>query len=146
MDGIDWLEDEKNNGNIYSDESCTNVFVGEIVYDTTYYYRASRSEATMDVTDHSTNGRVKVKASFAPTDNYSWVSGRFSSVAYLTEQGGYSQDLDGGYLETVAGGSAHRALNGILYLEGDDSNLTSEAVQAGDKIGTVTLTIEPDLN
>lgn len=145
-DGIDWLESEKNNGNIYSDESCMNVFTDEIAYNTTYYYRVSRSEAVMDVTDRSTNGKVKVKASFTPTDNYSWVSGRFSSIAYLAEQGGYSQDLDDGYLKAVAGNQVSTVLNGILYLEGDNTHVTSDAVHAGDKIGTITLTIEPDLN
>lgn len=131
------------NYDLFQDSACTEPATAP--YNAPLYANLPNL-STIDVTDSTTNGRVKARASFSPEDDYSWVTGRFSSVAHIDNNYNFSQDLDNGYLEAVAAGQGSRSLNGILYLEGDSSHVTSDAVHAGDKIGTVTITIEPDLN
>lgn len=128
---------------LFQDDACTEPAAAP--YSGPFYARLL-SLGTIDVDDSSVNGRIKARASFSPEDDYSWVTGRFSSVLYVDNDGNFSQDLDDGYLEATAGGPSYRHLNGVFYLEGDNAHVTSDAVHAGDKIGTVTLTIEPDLN
>ena len=129
--------------NLFQDDACTEPATAP--YSAPLYANLSNL-STIDVTDSTANGRVKARASFNPEDNYSWVTGRFSSIAHIDNNNNFSQDLDGGYLEAVAASQGSRFLNGVLYLEGDNTHITSDAVHAGDKIGTVTITIEPDLN
>ncbi|MBQ6461601.1 hypothetical protein IJJ36_04230 [Candidatus Saccharibacteria bacterium] len=132
---------------LYQDDACTEPaeepFAGP-------FYGKVPSLSTIDVEDSTVNGRIKARASFSTENGYSWVTGRFSSAVYATinADGSYSfsQDLDNGYLEALAGSEGTTSFNGILYLEGDGTHITSDSVHAGDKIGTVTLTIEPDLN
>lgn len=131
------------NYDLFQDNACTEPATAP--YDAPLYAKLSNL-STIDVTDSTVNGRVKAKASFSPEDNYSWVTGKFSSIAHVDNNNTFSQDLDNGYLEAVAAGQGSRLLNGVLYLEGDNTHVTSDAVHAGDKIGTVTITIEPDLN
>ena len=128
---------------LFQDDACTEPATEP--YSAPLYAKLP-SLSTIDVTDSTVNGRVKAKASFSPEDNYSWVTGRFSSIAHIDNNNNFSQDLDDGYLEAVAAGQSSTLLNGVLYLEGDNTHITSDVVHAGDKIGTVTITIEPDLN
>ena len=135
---------EPNFDGLYKDNMCTEPategFAGP-------FYANLLSGGSIDVLDNTTNGQVKIKASFTPENKYSWVTGKFSSVVYADNNGNFSQDLEDGYLVGVMGTVGHTAgFNGMLYLEGDDTHVTSDAVTANDKIGTVTLTIEPDLN
>lgn len=135
---------------VFQDNACTEPFTAP--YSGQALYAELKNYNTIDVTDHSSNGRVKARVSFSPENDYSWVAGRFSSVAYLDNNGNFSQDLNNGYLLGIASGQddvtglPSATYNGILYLEGDSAHITSDSVHAGDKIGTVTLTIEPDLN
>lgn len=128
---------------LFQDNACTEPATAP--YSAPLYANLP-SLSTIDVTDSTVNGRVKARANFSPEDNYSWVTGRFSSIAHIDNNNNFSQDLDDGYLEAVAASQGSRFLNGVLYLEGDSTHITSDAVHAGDKIGTVTITIEPDLN
>lgn len=130
--------------NLFQDDACTEPVT--VPSSASSFYAKLSNLSTIDVTDSTVNGRVKAKASFSPEDNYSWVTGKFSSIAHVDNNNTFSQDLDNGYLEAVAAGQGSRLLNGVLYLEGDNTHVTSDAVHAGDKIGTVTITIEPDLN
>ena len=130
-------------GNLFQDDACTEPATAP--YSAPFYANLPNL-STIDVTDSTVNGRVKARASFSPEDDYSWVTGRFSSVAHIDNNYNFSQDLDDGYLEAVAASQSSTLLNGVLYLEGDNTHITSDVVHAGDKIGTVTITIEPDLN
>ena len=141
--GNEESSDSPNFDGLFEDNACTEPATGA---SSGPFYANMLTGGTIDVVDSTTNGQIKARASFVPEDDYSWVVGKLSSVIYADDNYDFSQDLDDGYLETIAGGPVSRILNGVLYLEGDDVHVYSDSVTAGDKIGTITLTIEPDLN
>ena len=147
-DGYDWLNNEKNKGYIFEDESCKSVFVGEIVNDVTYYWCPMYSASgVVQLSDNSTNGRVKATASFASSDSYNWVTGRFglwvmdegNLVFNESENGKFQQYVDINWDGTA---TTHTMIN--LNLEKNREPASSELISTNDKIGTVTINIEPD--
>ena len=149
-DGYDWLSNEKNKGYIFEDESCKNIFVGEIENGTTYYwcpiYFAS---GVVRLSDNSTNGKVKATASFESDDSYNWVTGRFglwemnggSAVFNESEDGEFQQFTD---INWDGDTTTYTMIN--LDLEKTGEPLSADAISTDDKIGTITISIEPDLN
>jgi hypothetical protein len=149
-DGYDWINAEKNKGYIFEDEACRTMYNGEIVNNELYYwcpiYLAS---GVVQITDNSTNGKVKASASFSPETNYNWVSGKFglweksgnNLVFNESENGAFQQLEDTNWDGTII---THTMIN--LKLEKNQNASGAQTVSANDKIGTITINIEPDLN
>lgn len=152
-------------GILYSDSSCTTVLEEEPA-EGTQVYSKSGFEDYMSVQDNSTNGKIKVSASFTSENNYDWVTGEFVTGGYWTDGESLSHmgisrenylvigdDIYYYYGENYSNGqiTEHPNVPGLHYanlvLKTDQSaDLSAANVTANDKIGTVTITIEPDLN
>lgn len=148
-DGYVWLNNEKDKGYIYEDESCKNAFDGEIVSDTTYYWCPIYSASgAVRLVDNSTNGRLKAVASFSSSDGYGWVTGRFGLWEMDTEGVLTFNESENGelqqYTDTNWDGSSttYTMINLDLKKNREPSN--SELISANDTIGFITLHIEPD--
>lgn len=149
-DGYDWLNNEKNKGYIYEDASCENMFVGEIVDGTTYYHCPIHSASgVVRLSDNSINGKVKATASFSSDNNYDWVTGRFG----LWEMNGgtqvFNESANGEFqqfTDTNWDGATTTSTMINLDLVKNREPLSSESISTNDKIGTITINIEPDLN
>lgn len=145
--GVEALTSAKNNGILYSDSACSTLQTGELISGTSYYEKTEVG-GKIRVVDSSVNGRVKARASFSTEDDYDWVIGKLASTYTLTVNTGeieYGEDLVDGLLPARQGLSI-RAYDGYLHLEKDDSQVSAESISTSDKIGTLTITIEPDLN
>ncbi len=129
---------------LYTDDACTAQYTGDLI-DTSGLYRKSPS-SSIRVYDQSVNGRIMASVSFNPTDKYSWVIGKFADpnetrINFDTETITYGEDIVGGILPAV---TTTRNFEADLYFEKDPSATpSSESITTSDKIGTVTLTIEP---
>ena len=157
--------DELNSGILYSDSSCT-VVVEEEPEEGATVYSKSGFENYVTVQDGSTNGKVKVSASFTPENNYDWVNGEFVAGGYWTDGESLSyldisrenylvigDDIYYYYGDNYNNGQIpeHVDFPGLHYASlvlktNPSTDLSSVNVAANDKIGTVTITIEPDLN
>ncbi len=149
-DGFDWLTNEKDKGFIYEDESCRTRFTGEIADGVSYYWcPAYDASGVVKLSDNSINGRVKATASFTPSDDYDWVTGRFglwemnsgNLVFNESENGEFQQ-----YVDTNWDGSSVVYTMLDLKLEKNEEALGSTSVSTSDRIGTVIISIEPDLD
>lgn len=152
-------------GILYSDSSCTTVLEEEPA-EGTQVYSKSGFEDYMSVQDNSINGKIKVSASFTSENSYNWVTGEFVTGGYWTDGESLSHmdisrenylvigdDVYYYYGENYSNGqiTEHPNVPGLHYanlvLKTDQStDLSAANVTANDKIGTVTITIEPDLN
>ena len=149
-------------GNLYAYDSVpgsvncvTPVDVNSIVSGTTYSYLAPGPH-NITVRDTSENGRFKVQGSFAAEEDYSWVKGVFADAGVgafpeysfaNNEYWGYV-GAEGPFVPVMGalGGKNNYAAYDIgFFLDVNrDVEFDPSSVTAGDKIGTLTLTIEPD--
>ena len=97
--------------------------------------------------DNSVNGKVKVKASFTAESDYSWVKGVFSEggplYTYANSWITYTEN-DGSFYKLNA--NDEEAYVNFHLETKPDAEYDASSVAAGDKIGTITLDITPDLN
>ncbi len=158
VDGAEAWQLLQENGNLYTDNQCTTLETGEI--SGSHYYQKAISGGKITVADNSTNGKVKATASFAPTTNYSWVSGHIGVQLMGNAWGtpivplGFSPatntfsytELENGELADESD-PAGRKLGGYLYLTVNDAAAAqASSVASEDKIGTVTVEITPVFN
>ena len=127
----------------------------EFAVETTYSYY---SYDTIRVKDYTANGRLKVSASFASTDDYEWVTGKIGDWSThcskapeenMTCSRNFNNHEDGSLLynsTNVDTHGAYRLLLGSFKLEKIPGMGNTEPIATGDKIGTITLDITPDLN
>ena len=165
-DGFSSLEFEA--GAIYSDANCTTV-VTEEPADDTLVYDLSTFKNHISVQDRSTNGKVKVLASFTPVEKYNWVTGEFMSGGAYTDSESITHlnvprenylriagDLYYYFDEVYSDGVIPATENTIVDGEGfhfarlmlrtkDGTDLSGVDVSADDKIGTIIIAIEPDM-
>ena len=150
VDGKVWLEYQRDNGWLFSNDTCSEQYSGEITDGATYYASEGATKSTMDITDNSTNGRIKASASFASEDKYNWVDGVFGfmdsgwdgpDVPHRTPE--FVVYTDGVLPFKNVGGNM--VAHGELELTKNSSYVPGAAIEASDKIGTVTINIEPDL-
>ena len=146
-------------GNLYSDYECTTPVEGEVSLGENYYSNVTTAY-DIKVWDESVNGRVKAQASFTPSEKYTWVKGVFSDIAMSFPMYVYADNNFDGYTETdgtltnkmgisapVAGQPIHTLSDVMFHLEvNEEAEIDLGSIVAGDKIGTVTINIEPDLN
>ncbi len=150
------LENHKTANNLYSDTSCKELYTGTVTEGQgNYYYTEPKSY--IQVGDKSINGKIKATASFTSVEKYNWVSGIFGKETdqYLgpntTVQNAEFQVYTDGVLPNISTvcnpyDGCTEIYGGILKLETSESPMGSHVVTSGDKIGTVTITIEADLN
>ena len=163
-DGFSSLDFEA--GAIYSDANCTTV-VTEEPADDTLVYDLSTFKNHISVQDRSTNGKVKVLASFTPVEKYNWVTGEFMSGGAYTDSESITHlnlprenylrvagDLYYYYSESYSDGIIPELENtnvdGLHYASlvlrtKDGTDLSGVDVSTDDKIGTIIIAIEPDM-
>lgn len=161
-DGREWIEQQQANNVLFSNDACTEPYTGNIQDGTTYYYTEELLGRNITLVDWSVNGKIRADISFATENKYSWVTGLFG-----TEIGtGYDPDSgldvpfvpqfaafeDGNFLhqETVEydeDGKIGIHYGAILKLDKNpDATVSAGSVVSGDKIGTVTISISPDID
>ena len=148
-------------GNLYSDYACTEAVKsdGPIELEGHNYSSMIPSFSTIKLQDNSINGKVKARASFAPSDNYSWVNGVFSDLALSNPRYVYTTNTFDSYEAsdgTFKSGMGSIPLPGeplrqnsyvLFHLEIDEeAEYDANSVSPNDKIGAITINIEPDLN
>ena len=121
----------------------------------------------ISVQDRSINGKVKVLASFTPVEKYNWVTGEFMSGGAYTNSESIAHhnvprenylhvagDLYYYYYESYGDGIIPELENtnvdGLHYASlalrtKDGTDLSGVDVSADDKIGTIIISIEPDM-
>ncbi|MBQ3445226.1 hypothetical protein IJG29_00620 [Candidatus Saccharibacteria bacterium] len=157
-DGVEASQVYQENGNLYTDNTCTTLATGELSANGQYYAKTI-SSGHVTVEDKSTNGRINAKAIFEPASSYSWVTGKIGlqpmGMAYgvptallgynpATDTITYNELSDGNLQSTVSGG---RILEGYLYLTVNDTAAARTAnIASNDKIGELTIEITPQIN
>jgi len=140
---------------IYSDNTCATLHTGEYQNENTYYVQ-NGFFPTVQVEDYSVNGKIKAKASFAPSGSFAnWVTGKFYEyTTYDNKKIEYHNELTDGYLKSNPitsgeGGTGNilgYLLTGTLKLEVNNEYTGEKVVETGNTIGTVTLEISEDTN
>lgn len=149
-DQADYLSSLMLDGNLYSDFTCTTPAT-EVDIHTPNFMKAHGAESIF-LTDNSTNGQVKASASFTPSENYSWVNGVFSKAnlptLYNEKINNFSYELaENGAFTPMVGDNYHTTTwECSFHLEVNKAIERTNTVSKDDKIGTITINIEPDLN
>lgn len=126
-------------GKLYNDLTSCETPAASPLDAEMYAYLAP--DGGIGVYDSSTNGKIKAKLSFSASEEYSWVNGKFGTWSVLS--GDTFIEYANEYLPMAYNGSSY----GNLVLEKNSNyDASAESVATNDKIGTVTITIEPDLN
>ena len=173
-DGVIYKHDDNSTGKqfetggIYSDANCTTVIEDEPA-DGTIVHVKENPGSWVSVKDNSTNGKVKVLASFTPTQKYDWVTGEFvaggsftdgSSLAHMNiskdnqlEVGTelyyyFGESYGDGVIPTLD--SARAGVDGMHYAHlmlrtKAETDLSNVDIATHDSIGRVTINIEPDM-
>ena len=151
---LTFMHSYQNEGNLYSDNTCTALMTGELTEDGFYYYTVPDGEMT--VKDFTQNGRIKATASFTPESKYDWVTGEFGGWSracsvepdYTECSTAFTESGSEFYFNSniVESGVEGRLLLKSLNLKKAADPAYSDSITSSDKIGTVTITIEPDLN
>ena len=138
---------------VFDDNTCTTAHVGEF-QSGTIYYAQNGVYPTMQVEDHSINGKIKAKASFTPSGSYAnWVNGKFYEyTTYNNKKIQYHNELTNGYLTSSpitsgpqgSGEVVGYLLTGALKLDINSQYNGEKVVEAGSTIGTLTLEISQD--
>lgn len=152
---------------LYSDSECTTPVY---IYDTgldenTVYYTKTEPENRIQVLDYSTNARVNATISFAADSEYDWLDGMFSDLVRVNEfeeVGYYSYNNESDeyvvlnpedihenshFQYQARGGAGNIRIHGYFFLKKkQDATFDASSITAGDKIGTITINIEPDLD
>lgn len=158
MGVLSYLADQ---GNLYaeSDFTCTGskISAEDLDYSqpTGAYRGMMPGGALIELTDSSTNGRIKPSIAFTPEAKYSWVDGVFSTgnapliYDYETNSfgyGEYGEEITDGSMSPTMGGFDIAIYDVMMHLEVNDDMGNTEPITTGDKIGTVTINIEPVSN
>lgn len=139
---IDQLEQYVTDGlAVYDDYTLTTPHVGEFQLNNTYYTKTSPAP-TISVEDRSVNGRIKARATFAPSSAYSsWVTGNFyKNTSYASNKLVYKNELTNGYLNLAKIGPSYYG-EAYLQLAVNNALASGKTVEAGATIGTITLEI-----
>lgn len=144
-------------GRLYSDASCTTKIDdlgatlpnGDDMYPPDRAYYVKEVSGQIYVKDSSANGAIQARVFFAPSQDYSWVTGLFMTgcpdlddgwcVDYSKGYGGasvFTNIEDGGLLPRYN----NVLLYGNFYLSTDGAKHT---VTSGDVIGEIEIDIEP---
>lgn len=154
IDGVAAWQVLKEHNNLYTDGECTNLEEGEINSHGPYYQKGIGS-GYISVVDSTINGKVKATAAFTPTNEYDWVVGKIGTepmgIAYDSPivPLGYDPISDTfSYIESTNGKLAEEGKSqyGYLYLETNNPTGQTNKVTSNDKIGTITITISPDMD
>ncbi len=136
-----------NGGQLYSDNTCSTLQTEALVSGRTYYQK-SEVGGRISVKDMSENGKVKAYAGFVAADDYNWVVGHIAGTytqVLGSDEINYGEDLADGLLRTRGGNVGNRAYDGWLHLENSDRQVFRDSISTSDRIGTIILSIEPDM-
>lgn len=162
------LEYFKSNNLLYSDNTCSTLQTSELV-DGTAYYAKTQVGGFVRILDESVNAKIKANASFTPSQDYGWISGKFYKSLTFSPVSGkiqYFNQISDGYLsentdpipefeepleiQTILRGfdqptsEYHRAFTAWLSLDVNDQVIQSNTITSEDVIGTVTIQISQD--
>lgn len=90
--------------------------------------------------DYTVNGKLKAKLSFTASENYDWVTGKFGDWV------GPSMDTFIEFTDEYLPTSNNTSYGSLVLEKNNNYDASAISVTTSDKIGTVTITIEPDLN
>lgn len=148
-------------GKLFSDHACSQVVdEGSFSEEGSDYYGLMPGPFEIKLYDDSVNGKVKATASFAAEEKYSWVKGVFTNIVmsgteynYQTNKFERYEEDDGvlkghmGIAPYVGNSQNHTMRDTMFHLEIiENAEIDTDSIEGGDKIGTLTLAIEPDLN
>lgn len=116
------------------------------------YYVNEAPAPTIQIEDHSVNGRIKANATFAPSGSYAdWVTGKFYHfTTYDNNELEYHDELIDGYLPLdgtkTSGPLDTGEILGYSYIASLKLDINNEytgekVVESGSTIGTITLEI-----
>lgn len=148
-DGKLWVEYQRDNGWLFSDSECHEQFTGDILNDGTYYAACDGQPMSyISVTDSSIAGKIKPTFSFTPEDDYGWVSGVFGvfDSGFNLEGNNEGPQFKTGEIVTMITAGNTNYSTQLLLEKNSGKTVDPSSVSAGDKIGTVTVNIEPDLD
>ena len=132
---------------MYSDDTCGSL-VSNPVGGNTYYAKEHGNDRVV-VYDESENGQIKARLSFTPEAKYAWVTGKIGEYIYYPNGDDYTfEEYENGVLPVRGSRALAPAHRGELKLEKNANSTTNvySSISKDDKIGTVTITIEPDIN
>ena len=131
------------NQKMFNDNTCSSLVSNPV--EGNQYFAERHINDRIVVSDNSENGHILAQASFASEPDYEWVTGTIINYPVVWED--YIEELEDGmlpcWIDTEFGEST---CVGYLKLEKNNLYTTSSNINAGDKIGTITLTISPDTN
>ena len=132
---------------MYSDSTCSSLASNPVGGNT--YYTKEHINDRVVVYDESENGQIKAQVSFTPEAKYAWITGKIGEYIYYSNGDDYTfEEYENGVLQVRGSKGLAPAHYGELKLEKNANSSTDEysSISKDDKIGTVTITIEPDLN
>ena len=132
---------------MYSDDTCSSLVSSPIGGNT--YYSKEHVDDRVVVYDESENGQIKARVSFTPEAKYAWITGKIGEYTYYPNGDDYAfEEYENGVLPVRGSRALAPAHYGYLKLEKNANSNTNlyNSISKDDKIGTVTITIEPDLN
>ena len=154
-DMADFLPAARNLGLVYSDDTCSTVYYGDIEGGGTIYYSRVEAKNLVTVLDYSTNGAVDASLSFTAESDYDWVVGKTANIAAVTPDGkinyyAYSADVPENAIWPAMGtsggpgGPTGIPWLGYFYVEkAPNADLAGKTISANDKIGTLTINLTP---
>lgn len=159
-DAAAYLAAAANLGHLYTDEECSAVTHDGNVDDDTIYYIKYFPKNNISVVDLSYNGHLEATASFETAEGYDWVDGKFAddyAISNEYEIVTYYETIDGvrtimnpedqiasEHHISLAQGAMATILSKKLFLRPKAGTIAnSSSVTAGDKLGTITVTISP---
>ena len=139
---LEWLQSK---GRLYSDENCTTLATGELTNAT--YYGSDVKDGRIYIRDNSVNGMIKSVATFTAADGYEWIDGEIGdwSLGADLEYSVFTAFEDG-VLRDSTDGFGNKIEIGFLKLNKNSNPASFDFITPEDKIGTITINIEPDLN
>ena len=124
-------------GRLYNDlTSCETLATNPLDAE---MYAYLTPDGGIGVYDSSTNGKLKTKLSFTASEKYDWVTGKFGTWSTFG-------DLFLGDPDEYLSSSNNTSYSSLVLEKNSNYNASAESVVANETIGTVTITIEPDLN
>ncbi len=132
---------------MYSDNTCSSLVSNPVGSNT--YYRKEHGNDRVAVYDESENGQIKARVSFTPEAKYAWITGKIGEYTYYPNGDDYDfEEYENGVLQVRGSRGLAPAYLGELKLEKNANSSTDKysSISKDDKIGTITITIEPDLN
>lgn len=132
---------------MYSDDTCSSL-VSNPVGGNTYYSKEHGNDRVV-VYDESENGQIKARVSFTPEAKYAWITGKIGEHIMCSNGDDCAfEEYENGVLQVRGSRALAPAYYGELKLEKNANSSADKysSISKDDKIGTITITIEPDLN